>query len=84
MDGIQKRISGVTIHLDPQADGRVHLIFAVDGQIRQEETLTRAELRSRFPALGLQILGYLGGGTGQIVDAGRRIGQIMNFLGARR
>ena len=82
MDGIQKNVTGVTIHLEPMEDGRVRYIFAVDGQIRQEETLTKAELRSRFPAIGLQILGHLGGDDA-ISEGVRKLGQVLAVLGGR-
>lgn len=80
MGHIDKKVKGVTVHLEPLADGRVRYIFAIDGQILEEETLSKSELRSRFPSIGLQILGHLGGDDG-ISNGARKIGQIMSILG---
>lgn len=84
MGGVQKKITGVTIHLDPQDDGRVKLIFALNGEIQEEEILTRAELRGRLPELGLRILGYLGGGASPLERGAVQLGKIMEAMNLGR
>jgi hypothetical protein len=76
MENTQKKVTGVTIHLDPVGDGRVRLVFALDGNIQVDETITQAQLRDRLPSLGFRAMGYLF----QRGKSSSPLGQIMDIL----
>lgn len=77
----KNEIQGVSLHIEPAAENLFRLIFALDGRIVQEETISLRDLKSRLPEIGLRAMAHLGGDGSNPLESGAiKLGKILNIL----